>query len=244
MLLGLLVLGIGRGLDRTNETTAAPTGPDKDLTLAQRSAPATDPKLLVIGDSFAGGVDDPTITRNYPAILADSLGMTLELDAMGARGFLPNLVTQTDPPTVIPPFIDHLAIDAREFKPDYIVIDGGRNDLSKDPAAVSAALSRYYADLRRVFPQAKIVAVVPSYVVTERADSYPAIAATVRSSSEQIGAYVLDPVAEGWYDGVNLAPLLWRDGVHLNAAGAQFYADKIANGMRRLGVVAISNPSQ
>jgi hypothetical protein len=54
----------------------------------------------------------------------------------------------------------------------------------------------------------------------------------------------MDPFAEGWFENIDLAPLLWTDGVHLNGAGAEYYAQEIVDGMRRLGILSDSESVQ
>ena len=66
----------------------------------------------------------------------------------------------------------------------------------------------------------------------------------IKRSAAKVDAYVLDPVAEGWYEGVDLDPLLYTDRVHLNSEGGDYVADKIIEGMRRVGVPIDSAPGQ
>jgi lysophospholipase L1-like esterase len=193
------------------------------------------PVLLVIGDSLAGGVNDPGILKEYPDVLGDKLGMEVTTDAMGARGFLPTYVPAVN--ATVPPFIDRLQYDKDHSWADYIVIDGGRNDLGKDPRLVAPSIDHYFTQLRAAYPQAKIVALVPSYISPKLADNYRFLLEGIQFTAQKNGIYVFDPVAEGWYRDVDLDPLLWRDDVHLNAAGAEFYAEKIAADMRRAGLV-------
>jgi lysophospholipase L1-like esterase len=166
------------------------------------------------------------------------------VDAMGARGFLPTDASNVGVARPVPPFIDALKYDADTYRADYIIVDGGRNDLGKDPDRFAPAYDEYMTALRSYYPQAKIISLVPSYITPQRAELYEVNSAAVRQSAEKVGAYVMDPFAEGWFENIDLAPLLWTDGVHLNGAGAEYYAQEIVDGMRRLGILSDSESVQ
>ncbi len=190
------------------------------------------PTLLVVGDSFAGGTGDPTF-RTYPYLLGDRLGWSLTVDAQGGTGFI-NVAG--GPETHRVPFIDRLARDEQEYNADYVLIDGGRNDLGLQPADVVVAADEYIKKVRATWPNAKIIVVLPSYVSAQEASNFPAVSSGMRRSAEEVGAYVIDPVAEGWYRGKDLAPFLWKDGVHLNGEGNAYYADRIIGSLRAMGL--------
>jgi lysophospholipase L1-like esterase len=189
------------------------------------------PTLLVVGDSFAGGTGDPTF-RPYPYLLGDRLGWTLTVDAQGGTGFIAAGYNNVGGA----PFIDRLARDGQTYNVDYVLIDGGRNDLNLPAADVILAADEYMKRVRATWPKAKIIVVLPSYVSAEEASNYPALSAGMRRSAEEVGAYVIDPVAEGWYRGRDLAPLFWKDGLHLNAAGHEYYASRIIDDIRSMGL--------
>jgi lysophospholipase L1-like esterase len=190
------------------------------------------PTLLVVGDSFAAGTGDPRFPT-YPTLVANRMGWNLRLDAKGATGFLPG--DETEPRDAMP-FIQRLPYDAVSFHADYILVDGGRNDLGKLPDKATAAMDEYLKQLRAYFSQATIIVMLPSYATPAVADNYPVISPALISSAQSIGAYTIDPVAEGWYRDIDLGPLLGPDGVHLNAAGNLYYADRIVDSLSRLGI--------
>ncbi|WP_162465176.1 MULTISPECIES: SGNH/GDSL hydrolase family protein [unclassified Mycolicibacterium] len=190
------------------------------------------PTLLVVGDSFAGGTGDPTF-RTYPYLLGDLLGWNLTVDAQGGTGFV-NATGNGKSRGV--PFIDRLARDGQLYNVDYVLIDGGRNDLGLPPVDVIPAADEYIKKVRATWPQAKIILILPSYVSAEEASNYSAVSAGLRRTAEEVDAHVIDPVAEGWYRGKDLAPLFWKDGIHLNAKGNEYYANRIIDNMRAMGL--------
>lgn len=237
-LTGGVVAGFMASVDRTEvvaeERDTADYASPQNLEADQLQYPRR-PSVLVITDSLGGGVGDPSVA-NYPQILADNFGWDLVLDHQGARGFLPTDLTPVGVDRIVAPFIDRLRYDTETYRADYIVVDGGRNDLGKNPMEVKSAIDTYLVELRAGFPQAKIVVVAPTFIRPDPAENYPQIAEQLRLTAASIGAYVVDPVAEGWFRNVDLAPLLWTDGVHLNAVGSNYYAEKITESIEQYGI--------
>jgi lysophospholipase L1-like esterase len=192
------------------------------------------PTLLVVGDSFAAGTGDPRFAT-YPHLVADRMGCDLALDAQGGTGFV-HSVDNVSPPHM--PFIDRLDRDAATYRDhvDYVLIDGGRNDLGLLPEPVVAAADRYIKDVHSRWPNAKIIIMLPAYITPEVATNYPALAQGFRRTAESVGAYVIDPVTEGWYRGTDLKRLLGQDGIHLNGEGNTYYADKIIENLKQMGL--------
>jgi lysophospholipase L1-like esterase len=190
------------------------------------------PTLLVVGDSYAGGVDPRTV--NYPQLVADKMGWNLALDAQGGTGFVHG-VDDASPPHR--PFIDRLDRDAAtyQYHVDYVLIDGGRNDLGESPERVVAAADEYIKNVHSHWPNAKFIIMLPSYATPDVPANQPAVAEGLRRAAESIGAYVIDPVAQRWYRDVDVKPLLWHDGIHLNGDGETYYADKITENLKQMG---------
>ncbi|OBB44624.1 SGNH/GDSL hydrolase family protein [Mycobacterium sp. 852002-51961_SCH5331710] len=190
------------------------------------------PTLLVVGDSFAGGTGDPTF-RPYPYLLGELLGWNLTVDAQGGTGFV-NAVGDGDSRGV--PFINRLDRDGRTYNVDYVLVDGGRNDLGLPPTETIPAADEYMKRVHATWPKAKIIVILPSYASADVASNYSAVSAGMRRSAEEVDAYVIDPVAQGWYRGIDLNPLLWKDGIHLNAAGNEYYARRIVDNLKAMGL--------
>jgi lysophospholipase L1-like esterase len=194
------------------------------------------PTLLLVGDSFVGGTGDPGFS-SYPSLLAYREHWNIAIDAQGGTGFV-HRVDDATPPGV--PFIERLDRDAAiyRYRVDYVLIDGGRNDLGDSPEPVLAAADEYAKKVRSIWPNAKIIIVLPSYVTPSVASNYPALAQGLRQTAESVGAQVIDPVAQRWYRDIGVKRLLWKDGVNLNGDGNAYYADKIIENLRRMGVAS------
>jgi lysophospholipase L1-like esterase len=189
------------------------------------------PTLLVVGDSYAGGTGDPRVVT-YPHLVADNMGWLLVLDAQGGTGFVAGNNDRSFPQV---PFVDRLDRDAAAYQADYILIDGGRNDLGGPPERVVAAADEYINKVHSDWPNAKIIIMVPSYATPDVAADYPAVAQGLRRTAQGVGAYVIDPVVQGWYRDVDVKSLLWHDGIHLNGDGQRYYATKIVENLKEMG---------
>jgi len=192
------------------------------------------PTLLVAGDSFAAGVGDPN-NMTYPYLLAAKMNWNLALDAEGGTGFASG-IDSLSPPTV--PFMDRLGRDEATYNRhiDYILVDGGRSDLGLPPEQVTAAADEYIKKIRSDWPNAKIVIVLPNFPTPVVAQNYPAVVHGLRGTAESVGADVIDPKVEHWYSDVDGKTLMWQDGAHLNSKGDAYYAGKVMESLKRMGI--------
>ncbi|OBI05560.1 SGNH/GDSL hydrolase family protein [Mycobacterium scrofulaceum] len=190
--------------------------------------------LLVVGDSYASGTGDRGVVT-YPHLIADKFGWNLVLDAQPGTGFVAG---STDRPPTRVPFIDRLAHDAETPRVDYVIVDGGRDDVGEPPERVVAAANDYIGKVRSAWPRAEIIVIVPAYAKPDVAANYPDLAQGLQVAGERVGAYVIDPVVERWYFDSRDKQLLDSDGIHLNAEGQTYYAAKIIANMTQLELVS------
>ena len=78
---------------------------------------------------------------------------------------------------------------------------------------------------------------LPASATADEAANYPAVADGLRRTAESVGAYVIDPVAQGWYRDIDVKPLLRQDGdgTHLNYDGETYCAEKIIENLKQMG---------
>jgi GDSL-like Lipase/Acylhydrolase family len=192
------------------------------------------PTLLIVGDSYAD---------TYPDLVADKMGWSLALDAQDGTGFVrcldvaPRHVQYIDPPPPRVPFIDRLNRDAATYRADYVLIDGGRSDLWEPPETVAAAADEFIKTVHSDWPNAKIIILLPAFATPEVAANYDAVAQGLRRTAESVGAYVIDPVAQGWYRDVD-ARSLQKDRIHLSNNGEIYYAHKVIENLKQMGSTA------
>lgn len=183
------------------------------------------PTLLVVRDSYV---------VTYPDLVAERMGWSLAFDGQGGTGFVRG-TNMHDPARV--PFIDRLDGDAATYHVDYVLIDGGRNDLGESVDSVVAAVDEYVKKVRSDWPAAKIVIMLPPSATPDETANYPAVADGLRRTAESVGAYVIDPVAQGWYRDIDGKPVLWQDGIPLDGdVGETYIADKVVKNLKRMGL--------
>jgi lysophospholipase L1-like esterase len=244
VLAGAVTVLVVRGYDRTRSAPELPTAAPHGSPAAQDALYQPNPTLLVIADSM-GAPPDPTITKAYPEVIGEKMGWNVVVDSVGGRGFMANDLSGVGVNRVVPPVMETLKYDTDQYKADYVLVDTGRNDLGgKEYTAVAAAADEYLTALRAAYPSAKVIVMLPSYISPLKADLYPLIAEPIRQSAERIGAVVLDPLGEHWYEGVDLTPFLYSDKYHLNDAGAQFYAQKIVDDLHKVGITPFSESTE
>lgn len=230
--LAAIVAGLTYSQLQTLEPQRTPTAPPTVMpSLSTMFDKAT---MLVVGDSYAAGTGDAQVVT-YPHLIAKKFGWNLVLDAQPGTGFIAG---GADGPSTREPFMDRLAQDAATPRVDYILIDGGREDLGQPADRVVAAAGEYIDKVRADFPHASIIVMVPTPAKVDVAPDYPEIAHGLQVAAEKVGGYVIDPVVERWYFDSGDKQLLSADGIHLNSDGQSYYADKIVANMTALEMVA------
>jgi lysophospholipase L1-like esterase len=191
------------------------------------------PTLLVIGDSYAQGAYDETVTA-YPSRIGEKMGWHILIDASGGTGFIKEVTTGLKPGEPIHRSLPaRLKGDRKLPPPEFILIDAGRNDFGQDTEEFATVATRYINDVHAMWPNSAIVIAYPSYATPDIAPQYPEFSATLRQAAGNVGAYLIDPVGLGWYRNINLAPLLWKDHIHLNSPGQDYYADRMVDNLKQ-----------
>lgn len=188
---------------------------------------------LFVGDDFPAGYGG--VGRNaYPQITCYSIGLDCGVDAQPGTGFV-NDGRDYSPTTF--PLIDRLPTDQKLFDPDFVIVDAGRNDNQAPVPVQATATSRYFRQVSRIWPAAQLIAIAPYYLSPGPDPDYEARIELLRPIVAEHGGLLIDPAAEGWYDGVDEATMLQIDGLHPNQTGQEFIARKLAKSLqdRRIG---------
>lgn len=115
-------------------------------------AAGDDPELAVIGDSYAQGqyLDDPLDA--FPYVLADNLGMSVTVEAVGGTGYVragpcgdQQLVSRLDA--------------ALATSPELLIVEAGINDAALE--GVGAAADSLFASIKERSPSTEVVVVGP-----------------------------------------------------------------------------------
>jgi lysophospholipase L1-like esterase len=148
---------------------------------------------LFIGDDYAtagGG-----ITNTYARITAKSMGWVLLMDAQAGTGFVANGQQQSSGNG---PYFSRLNRDKAVFRPDYVVVTGGRNDGTESSGRVVRAATSYLRSVRQAFPDARLVIVAPFWVDSQPPSTLLALRDAERGLAPSLHAAFIDPLSQGW----------------------------------------------
>lgn len=200
-------------------------------------AHSAEPTALWIGDSYTAGFQGEG--TSYPRLVSDAMDWKMDRDAIGGTGFLANGVTSRHPSVVdnvpLEDMTQRLARDHSMYEDaSVVIVDGGRNDF--DTPATRAAVTTYLQDVRKDWPHATVVVVLPYELVRKGEGLGEDFAAFEGLQADSIGATVIDAVSEGWGQPTSTSGLISSDGVHPNAAGYTYIAKQLSADFENLGL--------
>lgn len=190
------------------------------------------PSALFVGDNFPAGYGG--IGRNaYPHIVCYSIGLNCGVDAQAGTGFVND---GRDFSSSTFRLIDRLPTARKLYNPDFVIIDAGRNDLQAEPPTSREAVAQYLRQVKRLWPAAKIVVIAPYYLSAAPDADYAARLSLISPEVASHDGILIDPLAEGWYEGVDVSAMLQPDGLHPNQAGQEFIAQKLGKSLLNRGI--------
>jgi lysophospholipase L1-like esterase len=177
------------------------------------------PRLLVVGDSYSGGSAEGGYgRRNWVSAAAAQLGMVPVNLSVGGTGFVNGMQDRPDTS-----FAARLPEVLRR-EPDVVVVAGGINDASSDPAVFDRRAAAFLRSARKGLPRARFVVVAPVWPSSR--GGVPAGAVherdTLRSLAREIRAGFVDPLAGEWFRTPQTRGLIGKDRVHPTDAGHAF----------------------
>ena len=230
-------------------------------TVSRSSADDTVPAALWIGDSFTAGIGGSRAGRPYPGVVSARIGWVSLVDAEGGTGYINDGRANE---ASFAPFSGRLADDVRRYRPDIVIVDGGRNDRWSTEQDLTKAVTSYLSAVHAAWPQARLVVILPSFLTSKldadlrdvrlyirqawaefgsagtgwllRAGRQPTLRTYIRQAAERQGAFVVDPARLGWLSSEPKQVLVSADGVHPNDAGHTWYAAQLTNALRELAL--------
>ena len=202
-------------------TASAPPRPIDAPSLRLPPAEQGPPTALFIGDSYTAGRGPRELS---PSCLAASrLGWLCHLSAVPGTGYVSggpsNRFTVDEYRGDSTSFAERIPLLAKQFDPDVVVLDGGRNDQFPPRANVLAAMVATIGEARRAWPEAEIVFERPRFLSRPDDDLGFDDSFTNRLLRDPAarGVSVIDPILA--FDGRDTSSLLTDDGVHPNRQG-------------------------
>lgn len=204
----------------TSTPSTSSTPPSSSVSPTAGETSSEGGSLAVYGDGYSSGNSEGGEgAAGWPALVAQQLGMQLELRAATLAGYVrPGSTGQTYPQLVQaqPP------ADAA-----VTVVFGSRNDVAATPADVQAAATTTFQAILAADPTTELVVIGPCWSSSGAPAELTAVSDAVRTAAEGAGATYVDPLTLGWFsDPTGLVSPI--DRISLLDAGHVFLAQQIA----------------
>lgn len=195
----------------------------KRIAASQEEAALQPTVALFIGDSYTAGGGEVGAPYTFADLTCNEMGWVCAKDAQGGSGFIAD--GRVNDPSFTP-YIGRLARTAGNYRPEVVIVSGGRNDAGG--GGERQAAERYFTALRDAYPDAKVVALSPFWNDSHPPGPVVDVREAIRGAATRHGAVWVDTT--GW-----LTPrLMGKDGVHPTLAGHRRLADRLLAFMRRL----------
>lgn len=228
--------------------TAAPIWGSTGITSPAVAPPSTadlagtaPPTALFIGDSYTSGTD--LAENSYACRAAARMGWTCALSGIPGTGYIsggpPNRFVVNEYIGETTSFSERIPeLDAR-YDPDYVVLDGGRNDGFAPAEDVYEAMVHTLGEVRRTWPEATIVFVRPRTLADPSGNIGfdDASMARLRDEPAAEGVLFVDPIHDG-FAGTETSPILLEDGLHPNSRGDRELSAALVSALQSLGLSA------
>ncbi|MEI4272823.1 GDSL-type esterase/lipase family protein [Klenkia sp. LSe6-5] len=207
----------------TNSSTS-PSSPSTSPAGTTSASPtddaSTEPGVLAVyGDGYSSGNSEGgTGAAGWPALVAQQLGMELQLSAATLAGYVrPGSTGQTYPQLV-------------QAQPPtgagVTVVFGSRNDVDASPAEVQSAAAQTFQAITAADPETELLVIGPCWSSADVPAELEAVASAVQQAAQAAGATYVDPIAQGWFaDPAGLVSPI--DGISILDPGHAYLADLI-----------------
>lgn len=196
------------------------------------------PTALIISDGYTSG--SGLAEASYGCLTATRLGWLCKTASEPETGFVSGGPTDrfplNDGSGQSTSFGERITPLGKIYRPDVVILDGGRNDVFAEPGARFDGIARTVYQVRQTWPAARIVFVAPRFLA-EPGDDLGIdgdVIDELRKASGADNLIVVDPIAG--FEDIDTAPLISRDGTNPNRAGERALADALAEALSRRGV--------
>jgi lysophospholipase L1-like esterase len=244
LVVALLVVGGLGAVLWPRATAASPASSAKAaVDHSQPASVAANPAtVLFIGDSYTAGNGLPEMS--YACQAAVRLGWLCEVSAVPGTGYIsggPANRSVVDEYTGLSTsFIERIPKLSAMYRPDVVVLDGGRNDTFAPRDDVFDAMVATIDEARRAWPKATIVFIRPRFLANPDDDlSYgDSFIAALRAQPGNQQLMILDPLSR--FSGESTADLLRSDGIHPNRNGELQLASALLAALTDRGFAVVS----
>jgi lysophospholipase L1-like esterase len=225
----LAIIGGIASIYASANTPASEAASSSSLDYPLTSTSDNYPMVLFIGDSYVAGKGSAEMSYGCKAALR--MGWLCRVAAIGGTGYISGgpanrwVVDQYTGKTTS--FIERIGRLASQYHPDFVVLDGGRNDQLAPPDVVLQAMVATITEAHRTWPAAKIVVLRPRFLARPGDDlGYDDdFMAHMRANPAAAGVVFLDPI--GSFIGTDTSDLVGPDQIHPNRAGEARLSDAL-----------------
>lgn len=191
------------------------------------------PTALFIGDSYTAGNGFTEMSPN--CVAATKMGWLCKLSAVPGTGYIsggPANRFVVDPYVgVSTSFSERIPGLAAVFQPDFVILDGGRNDQFPPKHDVFDAMAATIAETRRAWPTATLIFIRPRFLA-HPADDLGFDDAFINRLRAQPGAEemdIIDPIVR--FTREDTSGMLADDQTHPNQRGEQELAQALVESL-------------
>lgn len=226
--LGLVLVLYPGGNDRlADRVTPTPT-PTPSATVSPTPAPTPSPTTaakpvtaVLFGDSFVSGRGNPPGTPTAVQVAAQRLGWKATVRGGDGTAYT------TGGKRGGQPYAARLAREVTSA-PDVLVLQGGASDTAATPEQLTAAATAVVRDLKRRFPQTKLVLLGPVAMEQPPDGQLVRVAKTLKAVADREKVPFVDPIGLRWITEANHSGYTASTGFYPNAAGHAYLGKRLA----------------
>ena len=229
--------GLGAAL-RPQYTPVATVSPSAAEVPRPQLSPPTRPTALVIGDAYTSG--SGLAETSYWCAAATRMGWLCKLAAEPGTGYISGGTANRFPidqgTGKSTSFGERIPNLGATYKPDVVILDGGRNDMFAPPGTRFEVTASAIWQAHQTWPNARLVYVQPRFL-TRPGDDLGVNAETVDRLKEASGVkdlVVIDPILT--FKDTDTKALISPDGTNPNREGEQALASALAKALAGSGI--------
>lgn len=231
----VVLAGLGFAL-RPQHTPTVPVAPAAAHVDRPQLSSDTRSSVLFIGDSYTWG--SGLAENSYGCMAAVRLGWLCHVSGGPGTGYISGGVANRFVLNDIGPsssFDERIPRLAAIYDPDFVVLDGGRNDLFAPSDAVFDAMSDTIAAVHQAWPNARIVFIRPRLLARPNDDLGfdDDFIDRLREESATQNLVVVDPI--NTFTSTDTSAMLSSDGIHPNHRGVLALSSALLDALRDNG---------
>jgi lysophospholipase L1-like esterase len=195
---------------------------------ADPSAPPSIRDVLFVGASYTAGLGASPSTNGYAYDIGREPGWRTQVYGVSGTGFL------NPGPRGNETFAERIAHLPTRPRPDFVVFQGGRNDVGYPPADLRAAAIKTAELTRKRFAGAQVIFLGPIPAHVPAPPEQLAVAATLRAAAVSSKAIFIDPIAQSWITPRNESGFAGHVPAHPDNSGYAYIAQQLLENLRGL----------